>query len=101
MESLIDIAKCLDPEENKQNIIPIIIQLTGDKSWKVKLYLSKTFAELAKVLGPEITENSLFSIFSTLLRDLENEVRISSVKTLVDFVRLLSTEKIIGTLTYL
>ncbi len=75
--------------------------MTGDKSWKVKFYLSKIFAQLAKVLGPDITENSLFSIFTTLLRDLENEVRISSVKTLVDFVRFLSTEKIVNSLSYL
>ncbi len=75
--------------------------MTGDKSWKVKFYLSKICAQLAKVLGPDITENSLFSIFTTLLRDLENEVRISSVKTLVDFVRFLSTEKIVNTLSYL
>lgn len=44
MESLIDIAKCLSVEENKSHLIPIIIQLTGDKSWKVKLYLAKNFS---------------------------------------------------------
>jgi hypothetical protein len=74
MDCIVQIAKCLDPEENKQNIIPIVITLVGDKSWKVKLYLSKIFSDLAETLGPEITDNSLYSIFSTLLRDLENEV---------------------------
>jgi len=101
MESLIDIAKCLTVEENKALLIPIIIQLTGDKSWKVRLYLAKNFAELAQALGKEISENSLFSIFSTLLRDLENEVRIEAVKSLKKFVSLLSTDKILGILAYL
>ena len=82
MESIIDIAKCLNSEENKSHLIPIIIQLTGDKSWKVKLHLAKNFAKLAEALGPDICENPLFSIFSTLLRDLENEVRIEAVKSL-------------------
>lgn len=101
MESLIDIAKCLTVEENKNNLIPIIIQLTGDKSWKVKLYLAKNFADLAEALGKEISENSLFAIFSTLLRDLESEVRIAAVKSLKRFVSLLSSDKVMGILAYL
>jgi hypothetical protein len=75
--------------------------LTGDKSWRVRLCLSKIFTDLAQVLGPEISDSSLFSIFSTLLRDLENEVRIQSVKTLVDLVKVLNYEKIIATLSLL
>lgn len=74
LESLVAIARCLNVEENKQNIIPIVIQLTGDKSWRVKYHLAKVFPDLSEALGQEISENSLFSIFSTLLRDLENEV---------------------------
>lgn len=101
MESLIDIAKCLNSDENKSHLIPIIIQLTGDKSWKVKLYLARNFAELAEALGPDICENPLFSIFSTLLRDLENEVRVEAVKSLRKYVRLFSNDKIIGIFAYL
>lgn len=101
MESLIDIAKCLNSDENKSHLIPIIIQLTGDKSWKVKLYLARNFAELAEALGPDICENPLFSIFSTLLRDLENEVRVEAVKSLRKYVKLFSNDKIIGIFAYL
>lgn len=101
MESLIEIAKCLTSAENKSNLIPIIIQLTGDKSWKVKLYLARNFAKLAEALGKEIADNSLFSIFSTLLRDMENEVRLEAMKSLKDFVKLLNSEKILGILAYL
>lgn len=101
IESLVDLAEVLNDEENKSHLIPIIIQLTGDKSWKVKLHLAKCFANLAEALGKEISENSLFSIFSTLLRDLENEVRIQAVKSLKKFVRLLSIDKLMGILAYL
>lgn len=101
IESLVDLAEVLNDEENKSHLIPIIIQLTGDKSWKVKLHLAKCFADLAEALGKEISENSLFSIFSTLLRDLENEVRIQAVKSLKKFVKLLSIDKLMGILAYL
>jgi serine/threonine-protein phosphatase 2A regulatory subunit A len=101
IESLVDLARVLNDEDNKSNLIPIIIQLTGDKSWKVKLHLAKSFADLAEALGKDISENSLFSIFSTLLRDLENEVRIQAVKSLKKFVKLLSMDKLLGILAYL
>ena len=101
IESLVDLAHVLNDDENKSYLIPIIIQLTGDKSWKVKLHLAKYFANLAKALGKDISENSLFSIFSTLLRDLENEVRIEAVKSLKKFVELITEDKLMGILAYL
>jgi serine/threonine-protein phosphatase 2A regulatory subunit A len=101
IESLIELAKVFTNEENKTFVIPLIIQMTGDKSWRVKLVLAKCFADLAEAVGNDIAENSLISIFSTLLRDPENEVRIAAVKSLKKFVLLLSLEKIQSILAYL
>jgi hypothetical protein len=36
----------LNKDENKQHTLPIIIAATDDKSWRVRLALSKIFAEV-------------------------------------------------------
>ena len=101
IESLVSLCDVFNDEENKQNVIPIIIQLTSDKSWRVKNHLAKNFAGLAKSLGAEISMTSLVSIFSTLLKDVEGEVRISAVNSLKNFVTILSNEKVPSILAYL
>jgi len=40
-------------------MLPIIIAATEDKSWRVRLALSKNFADLTEAFGKEITETSL------------------------------------------
>lgn len=101
IESLIALATVFNDEENKAHVIPIIIQMTGDKSWRVKLNLAKHFAKLAEAVGKDISDNSLISIFSTLLRDAENEVRIMAIRTLKHFVNCLSIDKIPQIFAYL
>lgn len=46
LNSLKLVAKVLKKEENKQHTLPIIIAATEDKSWRVRLALSKIFAEV-------------------------------------------------------
>ena len=46
LNSLKLIAKVLKKDENKQHILPIIIAATEDKSWRVRLSLSKIFSEV-------------------------------------------------------
>lgn len=101
IESLIELAKVFNDDDNKTYVIPLIIQMTGDKSWRVKHHLAKWFAELAKAVGKDIADNSLISIFSTLLRDPENEVRIASIRSLKNFVSCLSLDKIHQIFAYL
>ena len=40
-------------------MLPIIIAATEDKSWRVRLALSKYFADLTEAFGKEITDMSL------------------------------------------
>ena len=101
IESLIELASVFNDEENKTFVIPLIIQMTGDKSWRVKLHLAKNFAKLAHAVGKDISDNSLISIFSTLLRDPENEVRVASVRSLKQFVDCLNPDKIPQIFAYL
>lgn len=100
IESLVDLAKNLNDEENKTHMIPIIITLTSDKSWRVKNSLAKNFSKISRAVGREVTD-SLVSIFSSLLRDPESEVRISAVKALSEFISMLKPERIGSILAYL
>ena len=50
MESLKNMAKILNTNENKTNILPLIIQSAEDKSWRVRLALSKIFSEVIMLI---------------------------------------------------
>lgn len=59
LNSLKLVAKVLTKDENKQQTLTIIIAATEDKSWRVKLSLSKIFSELAEAFGKEVSDVSL------------------------------------------
>lgn len=80
--------------ENKSHTLPIIISATEDKSWRVRLSLSKTFAELAEAFGHDVTDHNLIQIFTTLLKDPENDVRQASVHSLARFVKVMTPERL-------
>eukprot|EP01016_Furgasonia_blochmanni_P041612 TRINITY_DN542_c0_g1_i13.p1 TRINITY_DN542_c0_g1~~TRINITY_DN542_c0_g1_i13.p1 ORF type:complete len:580 (+),score=152.85 TRINITY_DN542_c0_g1_i13:214-1953(+) len=94
LDSLQQVAKILNKDENKTNTLPIIIAATEDKSWKVRLALAKNFAKLAEAFGKEITDLSLIQIFTTILRDAENDVRAAAVHSLSMFIKLINNEKL-------
>lgn len=94
LDSLNLIAKILSKDENRTHALPIIIAATEDKSWRIRLALSKNFSQLAEALGKEITDISLIQIFSTLLKDGENEVRYAAVASLSNFINNISVDKI-------
>lgn len=94
LDSLNLIAKTLNKDENRTHALPIIIAATEDKSWRIRLSLSKNFSQVAEALGKEITDISLIQIFSTLLKDGENEVRYAAVVSLANFFHNMSSEKI-------
>jgi serine/threonine-protein phosphatase 2A regulatory subunit A len=85
----------LNKDENKQHTLPIIIAATDDKSWRVRLALSKIFAELAEAFGKEVADVSLIQIFTNLLRDAENDVRTASIQSLSKFIKIVSPEKLV------
>lgn len=47
LDSLKALAKVLSRDENKTHTLPVIIQSAEDKSWRVRLALSKNFSEIA------------------------------------------------------
>jgi len=69
LDSLKSLAKVLSRDDNKTHTLPVIIQAAEDKSWRVRLALSKNFADIAESFGKEITDLSLVQTFSALLKD--------------------------------
>ena len=105
IEGLIPIAKTLQREDNRRHILPILLNSTEDKSWKVRLSIAKNYAELAKAFGKEITDGNLVTKLAGLLKDVEADVRTAAVVSLKSCVRngaeklqLISSDKIQGVL---
>ena len=94
LDSLKQLARILQKDEIKIHLIPIIIAATEDKSWRVRLALSKNFAELTEAFGKETTDGSLIQIFTNLLRDNENDVKIAAIASLSIFIKSISPDKI-------
>ena len=93
IDSLVKLAECLSEEENKNHMIPIIIKLTSDKSWRVRVHLASKFSDISKAVGPDVSD-SLVSVFASLLRDDESLVRLDAVRALAKFVFILKPEKL-------
>lgn len=75
-------------------MLPVIIAATEDKSWRVRLALSKNFADLTEAFGKEITDMSLIQIYTTLLRDVECEVKTASINSLQYFIKQISPDRL-------
>ena len=84
LDSLIDVTKLLTKEENKLHILPIVLLLGDDKSWKVRYHFADKYPALADALGREINENSLVQTIAQLLKDPEADVKsvaLTSIKS--------------------
>lgn len=74
--------------------MPLIIQAAEDKSWRVRLCLSKNFTEIASNFGKEVTDMSLIQTYGNLLKDSEVDVKIEAVKSMSNFIKIVSKEKV-------
>lgn len=94
IESLIPIVRYLTKEDNQRYILPILLTLSEDKSWKVRLTIAKNFAELSQAFGKEITDGNLVTKFALLLKDVEADVRTAAVISLKLSMKTFGVEKI-------
>ena len=76
IESFRSVSKILTRDENKTFIMPLIIQAAEDKSWRVRLSLSKNFTSIAENFGKEVTDMSLIQTLGNLLKDAEVDVKV-------------------------
>lgn len=102
LESLVPIVAMLDMSENKQHTLKIILSAFEDKSWKVRLIVSKRFAQFAESFGKEITNQDLIGAYFNLLQDSEPEVKnaaVASVSKSIDNVTDKNLDSIFGVLS--
>lgn len=74
--------------------MPLIIQAAEDKSWRVRICLSRNFTLIAANFGKEVTDMSLIQTFGNLLKDSEVDVKIEAVRHLSEFAKIISPEKV-------
>ena len=64
----------LNKDGIQHHMTPLVIGGTKDKSWRVRLAMSKSFPELFKAFGKDIHDSTLFPQFRTLITHSEPEV---------------------------
>mmetsp|Transcript_8561 Transcript_8561/g.24416 ORF Transcript_8561/g.24416 Transcript_8561/m.24416 type:complete len:595 (-) Transcript_8561:83-1867(-) len=68
-------AKLVDDSVTKEKILPIILSLATDKSWRVRWPVADKFHEICHTLGEDLTASDLAPVYVKLLADSESEVR--------------------------
>lgn len=71
----ISLASILDADQQASLILPVVIAIGGDRSWRVRWSLACRLNELCEPLGSTLTNNCLSAVFESLLNDSEAEVR--------------------------
>lgn len=94
VDTMIEVAKLLNKEENKLHTLPIILLIGEDKSWRVRYHFAQQFPVLSEALGKEITENSLIQTFVQLLRDIESDVKSIALHSLKSTLNTTNRDKI-------
>ena len=100
VHSLITLSQTLNKDENKKHLLPIIIALSSDKSWRVRFSLAEHFGSLAKAMGSSASDN-LLSVLGSLLRDIQPEVRVKATFSLAQTVELFGLKKLENINAYL
>ena len=71
----ISLASILDSDQQITHILPVVIAIGGDRSWRVRWSLACRLHELCDPLGSLVANNYLSAVFESLLNDSEAEVR--------------------------
>ena len=71
----VSLATILDADQHITHILPVVIAIGGDRSWRVRWSLACRIHELCDSLGTLVSNNHLSGVFESLLNDSEAEVR--------------------------
>jgi serine/threonine-protein phosphatase 2A regulatory subunit A len=85
-------------KEANSHMCEIIADLATDKSWRVRLAVTKVYGKLCKCLGPESTTSHLLYPLVALIRDQEPDVRKAAVSSLPEMAPLLPMSEVVDTL---
>lgn len=79
----ISLAEILPLESKMSQVLPVLLNLASDRSWRVRWALASRIHEVCGALGQQISNNSLSSAYEALLNDTEAEVRSAAAVTMV------------------
>ena len=79
----IALAEILPLESKMSQVLPVILNVANDRSWRVRWALACKIHEVCGAMGQQIANNSLSSAFETLLNDTEAEVRSAAAGSMV------------------
>jgi serine/threonine-protein phosphatase 2A regulatory subunit A len=85
VEGCAALGKLLEPADCVTNILPVIVDFSQDKSWRVRYMVANQLYELCAAVGPEPTRTELVPAYIRLLRDNEAEVRIAAAAKVTKF----------------
>ncbi|KAI4379157.1 hypothetical protein MLD38_005491 [Melastoma candidum] len=92
VEGCAALGKFLEPQDCGAHVLPVIVNFSQDKSWRVRYTVENQLYELFEAVGPEPTKTGLVPAYLHLLRDNEAEVRIAAAGKVTKFCHILSPE---------
>ncbi|KAI6674191.1 hypothetical protein NL676_002097 [Syzygium grande] len=92
VEGCAALGKLLGPQDAGAHILPVMVNFSHDKSWRVRYTVAHELYELCEAVGPEPTRSDLVPAYVCLLRDNEAEVRIAAAGKVTWLCRILNPE---------
>jgi serine/threonine-protein phosphatase 2A regulatory subunit A len=83
-------------EENRLHTVLIVRAAVEDRSWRVRLVLTRNFDRLCQALGADLIAQYIIQPFSNLLRDNELDVRQSALAIVEKCLEMISNEQLIA-----
>jgi serine/threonine-protein phosphatase 2A regulatory subunit A len=83
------------PEEKIQAVLPVVLRLASDNSYRVRWSVASHMGKLGQVFGPDITQSQLLPCLQKLLQDPEPETRSIAAGSAEAFAALLPVETIV------
>ena len=75
MENGVALTQRLPENKSKELVLPIILELAADTSWRVRWSVGKGFGDMCEAMGESTVTSGFLDSFEKLLRDSEAEVR--------------------------
>ncbi len=102
---LLAVANCIaiaqriaSAESKNQTVLPVVLRLATDNSYRVRWSVASRMADLGQVFGAEVTSASLLPCLQKLLQDPEPETRSIAAGSMEGFSALIPVEAIVSDL---
>ncbi|CAM9191834.1 unnamed protein product [Ascophyllum nodosum] len=90
------LASVLPAEGQTLHVLPVVMDSTKDKSWRVRWSVANKYHELCSSLGREVTNGPMCTGYEALLQDSEPEVRTAAAMNATKVVELMDVDIVLG-----